>query len=108
MSSLLAIIWGILLCGAPCGCVATNKTISFLMAGVILSCFLALIVWAMGAIALIIGAHGKGLLCAPLYDYPNFQVLGILLNAHGFLYEKGAFQEFGAKDDTLRVSEVLK
>lgn len=78
------------------------------MAAVVLSCFVSIIVWALGAAALVIGTHGKGLLCKPLYDYPKFEALGFLFDANGVLYKKGAFEDFSVTTDRLKVAEVLK
>lgn len=108
ISSILAVIWGLILCGAPCGCNATSRTISILITGIFLSCIMGLVVWSMGVAALFIGAHGKGLLCGPLYDYPKFDVLSTLLDSDGIIYKKGVLEDFGSVNDTLKIAEVLK
>lgn len=107
-ASLLGIIWGLLLCGAPCGCIATSKTISFLMIGIILLDLSSIFIWIIGTSTLVIGSHGKGFVCSSLYDYPKFEVLGLMIDPKGFLYEKGALEEFGTVKDPIHISEVLK
>lgn len=78
------------------------------MTGITLSCILSIFIYAMGTIALVVGSHGKGFLCSPLYDYPRFEILGLIIDPYGLFYDKGALEEFGTPKDPLQIAEVLK
>lgn len=108
VTSGVALTWGLLLCGAPCGCKVTIRTISVLKAGVMVSSIVCLLVWTIGTMALIIGAHGKKLLCTTLYDYPKFEALSTLLDARGVLYKNGILDDFGTKNNSVKIAQVLK
>ncbi|XP_074027716.1 prominin isoform X2 [Leptinotarsa decemlineata] len=108
LASVLFIIWGLLLCGAPCGCGLTSRTIPLLLAGVSLSCLTCLFVWGVGSLSLLIAGHGQCMICDPVYDHPRYEVLGKLLDSGGILYDDGLLEEFAAGNDTVEVGDVLK
>ncbi|KAJ8922086.1 hypothetical protein NQ315_008727 [Exocentrus adspersus] len=106
---LLALTWGLLLCGAPCGCGLTSRTVAFLLAGLGLSCVACIAVWVLGSVALLAGGHGESLLCRPLYDKPHYKRLAELVKVEGELFgDGGVFQLFQKGNDSLNVAEVLK
>ncbi|XP_057652213.1 prominin-1 isoform X2 [Diorhabda carinulata] len=104
----ISVVWGVILCGAPCGCGVTSKTTTFLITGVGISSFAVLLTWAMGSFSALIGGHIKCLICNPLYDSPNYTVLGKLFDTEGILYKKSIFEDFTDNNDTIEVNNVLK
>lgn len=108
---MLSVVWGLLLCGAPCGCGLTSRTVPLLLSGVSLAALMCLFLWSLGTGALLFGGHGQCLLCQPFYNRPRYEVFGLLLDSGGVLYEDGGvFREFlpaNASDD-VRVQDVLK
>lgn len=106
---LIFFVWGLLMCGAPCGCDPTAKTIPFLLTGLGLTCALSLILWTFGTVAFILGGHGETLICQPLYDQPKYTVLGDLLNAGGILYQdEGLFNHLLKGNVSLQMDIVLR
>ncbi|CAG9823840.1 unnamed protein product, partial [Phaedon cochleariae] len=108
ITSIMSLIWGLLLCGAPCGCGVTSRTIPFLTSGVALSCIACLLAWGLGSLALLIAGHGQTMICDPLDDYPGYDVLGEFVDAKGILYTEGLLEDFVDENDTIRIAEVLK
>ncbi|XP_030751717.1 prominin-2 [Sitophilus oryzae] len=109
VTAVVALTWGVLICGAPCGCGLTTKTIPLFHSGVGLSCCVCVILWALGTISLLIGGHSKAFLCNPLYQSPYFETLSELLDANGVLYgEDGFFETISTKNGTVLVAEVLR
>ncbi|KAG5884954.1 hypothetical protein JTB14_026552 [Gonioctena quinquepunctata] len=106
--SILCLTWGLLLCGAPCGCGLTSRTIPLLLSGVSVSCIICLLAWGAGSLSLLIAGHAQSVICDPLYDHPHYGVLGKLLDSGGILYEDGLLEEFAVGNDTVRVADVLK
>ncbi|KAL1488314.1 hypothetical protein ABEB36_014793 [Hypothenemus hampei] len=105
----VALIWSFLLCGASCGCPITSNTLRILQVSLGLLSITSLFVWTIGAAALFIGGFGQVWLCKPLHDYPRFTVLSTLLNSEGTLYgNEGLLGDFGRKNESIKVAEVLK
>lgn len=48
IAGLVFLIWGVLICAAPCGCPVTTKTIFLLKTGIGLSCFASILLWIVG------------------------------------------------------------
>ncbi|XP_076275431.1 prominin isoform X3 [Rhynchophorus ferrugineus] len=106
---IVSLTWGLLICGAPCGCGLTSKTIPLLLSGVGLSCCVSFILWCLGTTALILGGHGKTLICRPLYDPPNYRILGDLLDDNGVLYPRyGLLHTLETRNSTIFMSDVLR
>lgn len=105
----MALTWGLLVCGAPCGCGVTSKTVPLLISGITLSCLLCTVIWALGSLSLLSGGHGYYLICQPLYDYPHYETLTELLDQGGIFYgDNGIFYPFGSQNDTIKVASVIK
>ncbi|KAJ8939546.1 hypothetical protein NQ318_011330 [Aromia moschata] len=108
ITTLLSLTWGLLLCGAPCGCGLTSKTIPLLLAGVGLSCLICVLAWALGTLSLLAGGHGTSLICQPLHGHPGYKTLAELLDSGGILYgEQGFFRTVIGGNDTINIGEVL-
>ncbi|XP_066156277.1 uncharacterized protein prom isoform X2 [Euwallacea fornicatus] len=108
-AAVISLAWGLLLCGAPCGCKLTSKNACYLKSGVALCCFGCLLVCAIGTISLVIGGHGNTLLCRPLYDHPHYNIGSKFLDAEGLLYPKaGFFQALSNENGSIKIAEVLK
>ncbi|CAH1126017.1 unnamed protein product [Ceutorhynchus assimilis] len=108
IGALVLIIWSFLICGAPCGCDVTSKTIPLLILGISLSCLISPIIWALGTVTLLLGGHGRSFICHPLYDHPNYGILGEFLDRGGILYEEPEFFfDFSSENDSVKIANVL-
>ncbi|XP_018569724.1 prominin-2, partial [Anoplophora glabripennis] len=109
VAAVLSLIWGLLLCGAPCGCGLTSRTIPFLLAGLGVSCVACLAVWGLGTLALVVGGHGEALVCRTLYEKPHFEMLSDLVDPGGvFFGNEGVFGMFRKGNDSVNVTDVLR
>ncbi|XP_049820384.1 prominin-1 isoform X2 [Aethina tumida] len=108
VATILTIVWGLLLCGAPCGCGVTARTIPLLLSGVALASATGLLVWALGTLTFILGGHGETLLCRPLYDQPHYGTLTDLLDSGGILHTNGGFFSDFKGNGSLKVRHVLR
>ncbi|XP_044259309.1 prominin-1 isoform X2 [Tribolium madens] len=106
ISTMVALVWGILLCGAPCGNTTTSRTIPLLVSGVIFTTLICFVIWGMGISAFLLGTHGQCLLCHPLYDEPQYKTLSLVLNQGGILKE-GVFKAL-QPNYSLHIEDVLK
>ncbi|XP_015840878.1 prominin-1 isoform X2 [Tribolium castaneum] len=102
ISTMVALVWGILLCGAPCGS-TTSRSVPLLVSGVIFTSLICLLVWGLGISSFLLGSHGQCLLCHPLYDH---KTLGLVLNRGGILKE-GLLKAL-QPNDSLHIEDVLK
>ncbi|CAH0552997.1 unnamed protein product [Brassicogethes aeneus] len=105
---ILTLLWGLLLCGAPCGCGLNSRTIPLLLSGIFLCAIAVLPVWILGTAAFLLGGHGENLVCRPLYDQHQYNILGKLLDANGMLYPEGGFFEDFKGNESLKVKNVLR
>ncbi|XP_050514518.1 prominin-1 isoform X4 [Diabrotica virgifera virgifera] len=109
ISSSMFVVWGLLLCGAPCGCGITSRTVPFLFAGIGISCFVVIFIWALGSFSVFIGGHSQSFVCNTMYDAPDYNVLGELFDSDGVIFKEGLFSEFSSKEnDTLHVADAIK
>ncbi|XP_060535585.1 prominin-1 [Cylas formicarius] len=105
----LSIIWGLFLCGAPCGCGFVSKTVTVLKCGLTLASTSCLLMWLLGSLSLLIGSNSQLLVCLPFYDHPRYNSLSQLYDAGGVFYpESGLFGRFIKGSDDLQVANVLK
>ncbi|CAG9864095.1 unnamed protein product [Phyllotreta striolata] len=108
ITSFAALSWSIVLCGAPCGCGATSRTITLLLSGTIIASLTSLFVWALGSLSALLGGHGQAFLCNPLHEAPSYETLSELFDSGGAIYEDGIFGEFSYGNNTVPLSAVLK
>ncbi|XP_062711894.1 prominin-1 isoform X1 [Aedes albopictus] len=77
----------ILLGALSCGCChADNKAGITLVFGAIVICMASLALSAFAMVQMLLGAHGQVFICNPLYDEPNYTVLGKLVDKPGLIY----------------------
>lgn len=108
ISTIVSLVWALLLCGAPCGCQTSPSTISYLLAGTVAGAFTCLLVWSLGIGSFVIGEQTHNLVCRHLYDQPKYRILGEILNSGGALFADGVFHNFQTIDDPIRIENVLR
>ncbi|XP_065083969.1 prominin-1-A isoform X1 [Ochlerotatus camptorhynchus] len=77
----------ILLGALSCGCChADNKAGITLVVGSIVICMASMALSGFAMVEMLLGAHGQVFICHPLYDEPNYTVLGKLIDKPGLIY----------------------
>ncbi|XP_077294896.1 prominin [Arctopsyche grandis] len=76
----------------------------------ILMCLLALPMWGLTIVVFAFGGHGEVFLCRPLYDEPQYIVLGKLLDNPGLLYKEnsGFFKEVFKELDNFNLNKPIR
>ncbi|XP_062559177.1 prominin-1 isoform X2 [Armigeres subalbatus] len=77
----------ILLAALSCGCChSDNKAGLTLVFGAIVICLSSIALSGFAMIEMLLGAHGQVFICNPLYDEPNYTILGKLIDKPGLIY----------------------
>ncbi|CAH1126018.1 unnamed protein product [Ceutorhynchus assimilis] len=64
--------------------------------------------WDLWRWLVILGGHGRSFICHPLYDHPNYGILGEFLDRGGILYEEPEFFfDFSSENDSVKIANVL-
>lgn len=77
----------ILISGLSYGCwqVENRAGTTFIIGATAMS-LVAIVLAAFAIVAMLLGGHGEVFLCRPMYDYPQFNVLGKLFDKPGLFY----------------------
>ncbi|XP_055534148.1 prominin-1 isoform X1 [Wyeomyia smithii] len=77
----------ILLGALSCGCChADNKAGITLIIGAVIICIASIALSGFAMVEMLLGAHGHVFICNPLYDAPNYTILGKLIDKPGLIY----------------------
>ncbi|XP_055627001.1 prominin-1 isoform X2 [Toxorhynchites rutilus septentrionalis] len=81
--SVTLVLLGALSCGC---CHADNKAGITLVIGAMIICLASVALSIFAMVEMLVGAHGYVFICYPLYDVPNYIVLGKLIDKPGLIY----------------------
>ncbi|XP_038112149.1 prominin-1 isoform X1 [Culex quinquefasciatus] len=101
----------ILLGALSCGCChSDNKAGITLIFGAIVICFASVALSGFAMVEMLMGAHGHVFICHPLYDEPNYTVLGKLIDKPGLIYpvepQNGIIDELMKAADPNRIGSM--
>ncbi|GJQ86298.1 putative nuclear envelope reassembly [Trypoxylus dichotomus] len=99
--------WVLYLCGSPCCCRYTKKTIFYLKLGIFITCILSITLWLYGSITFLLGGHGQTIICNPLYE-DDFITLSNILDRDGLIFEEGYFTHVLKSNESLKTEEILR
>ncbi|KAK9685771.1 Prominin [Popillia japonica] len=107
VSFLTFLAWVSYLCGSPCCCHYTRKTILYLKLGIFLTCFLTIALWVLGSISFLLGGHAQIIICNPLYQ-DRFIILSKILDENGLISKQGFFRDILKSNQSLKIEDILR